>query len=130
MGDGERRHHLDQRPQPLAPEDDGEQKRDVVVAEKDVLDAGRDKPPDDLQHRRASTGERDLRRTVVEGKLALAALGGDKSEVPRCRIDVLKQCHAIAELAVRRTAPRHRYQNVGVGGLCRSRSRRTSLTSG
>ena len=48
VGDGERGHHLDQRQSP-APQNNRDQNGDVVVAEEDMLDAGRDEPAEDLQ---------------------------------------------------------------------------------
>ncbi len=102
----------------------------MVIAEEDVLDAGGDKAADDLQHRRPSAREGDLRCVAVKRKLALAALGGDDGEVPRRRIHVVKQGHAIAQVAVGRTVPRHRYQNVRVGRLGSCPTRRTSLAAG
>jgi len=45
VGEGESRDHLDQGPQAAAPKDHGQQKRDVIVAEKDVLDAGTSETP-------------------------------------------------------------------------------------
>lgn len=122
---------LDHRPQTLRPKHDRGKECDVIVAEKDVLDTGLDEPPDHLECRRPRTGQSDLGRSAVEGKLALAALGCDDSQMSCGRIHVVKQGRAIAQLAaIQWTGPCHRHQNVGVGRQCRSWPRRALLPAG
>ena len=103
----------------------------MIVAEKYVLDTGLDEPPDHLECRRPRTGQSELGRSAVEGKLALAALRCDDSQMSCGRIHVVKQGRAIAQLAaIQWTGPCHRHQNVGVGGQCRSWPRRALLPAG
>jgi len=58
---------LDHRPQSARPQHDRDQKGDMVIAEKDVLDSGLDIAGDDLlQARRLRSGQRRLGTVRVE----------------------------------------------------------------
>ena len=50
--------------------------------------------------------------------------------MPRRGIDILKQRYAVVEIAIGRTAPRHRHRNMGVGGFRHSRSRHATAVAG
>ena len=102
----------------------------MVIAKKDVLDAGLNEASDHLLRRGASAGEGDFGHVPIEGKLALAALGWDDRYVSRCRIHVLKEGHAVAQVAVIGwTVPCHLHQNVRVGRPCRCRGRHASTAA-
>ena len=94
----------------------------MVVAEKDVLDAGPGEPSDHLQQRRSAGRQVKFGGRSVEGDLALAAFGRDHGQVPRRRVHVLKQRHAIAQTsAVGRAGPCHCHENMRVRSARASR---------
>ena len=78
--------------------------------------------PDHLQQRRSAGRQVKFGGRSVEGNLALAAFGRDHGQVPRRRVHVLKQRHAIAQAsAVGRAGPCHGHENMRVRSARASR---------
>ncbi len=112
MGERERRHHADQRPEAPPPQDQGDDEGDVLGPADDVLQARAQVVPHDLQDLRTGLEQRRFRRTVAEQGHA-PQIPADGDHVARCRIHLMKQRDPVDQgPGERRATPAHLHQHV------------------